>query len=200
MKQAEVLEILKETGALRTGHFRLSSGLHSGEYIEKFQVFRYPVKVQSLCRAIVKRFEDDEIEVVLGPTTGGILLAFEVARQMKIAALYAERADAPPPSGSRRELRRGQVLNPGTRVLVVDDVLTTGGAIRECLDLVRSTGAELVGTAVLADRSGGTVDLGCRLDALVTLYITNFPPDLCPLCRSGEPLTEPGSKYLTEKK
>lgn len=190
MKQAEVLEILKETGALRTGHFRLSSGLHSGEYIEKFQVFRYPVKVQSLCYAIVKRFEDDEIQVVLGPTTGGILLAFEVARQMKIAALYAERTDG------RRELRRGQVLNPGTRVLVVDDVLTTGGAVRECLDLVRSTGADLVGTAVLADRSGGTVDLGCRLEALVTLYITNFPPDLCPLCRSGEPLTEPGSKYL----
>ena len=190
MKQAEVLEILKETGALRTGHFRLSSVLHSGEYIEKFQVFRYPVKVQSLCYAIVKRIEDDEIQVVLGPTTGGILLAFEVARQMKIAALYAERTDG------RRELRRGQVLNPGTRVLVVDDVLTTGGAVRECLDLVRSTGADLVGTAVLADRSGGTVDLGCRLEALVTLYITNFPPDLCPLCRSGEPLTEPGSKYL----
>ena len=190
MKQAEVLEILKEVGALRTGHFRLSSGLHSGEYIEKFRVFRYPVKVQSLCHAIIKRFEDDEIQVVLGPTTGGILLAFEVARQMKIAALYAERTDG------RRELRRGQVLNPGTRVLVVDDVLTTGGAVRECLDLVRSTGADLVGTAVLADRSGGTVDLGCRLEALVTLYITNFPPDLCPLCRSGEPLTEPGSKYL----
>ena len=173
--EAEVKEIFLKAEALKQGHFRLSSGKHSNEYWEKFWVLQYPNYVEILCKEIARRYEKDSIEIVLGPTTGGILLAFEIARQLGVKALYAEKENG------ERLLRRGLQLPPKTRTLIVDDILTSGGAVRECLNLARAHQADIVGTAVLVDRSGGTVDLGSYLtllyeerDSLSLLSLVNF--------------------------
>lgn len=187
MTPNDVLELFLQAGALRKGHFVLSSGRHSAEYWEKFWVLRYPDRVQRLCAEIARRYQEDRIEVVLGPTTGGILLAFETARQLGVPALYAET------EAGVRCLRRDLQLEAGTRVLIVDDVLTTGGAVRECLELARQHHATIVGAAVMVDRSGGNVDLGCRLEALLTVQAETFPADTCPLCKQGLPLKKPGA-------
>src|SRR5882724_4939415 len=147
LNEEEVKEIFLSAGALQKGHFLLSSGRHSGEYWEKFWVLQWPHHVERLCGEIARRYQHDNIEVVLGPTTGGILLALETARQLGVRALYAEKEEG------ERLLRRGLILEPGTRTLIVDDVMTSGGAVRECLDLAICHRAEIVGAAVLVDRS-----------------------------------------------
>jgi orotate phosphoribosyltransferase len=184
----EVRGIFLEAGALMNGHFRLSSGRHSGEYWEKFWVLQWPGQVERLCGEIARRFREDRIEVVLGPTTGGILLAFEVARQLGVRALFAES------EGEQRLLRRGLTLEPGTRTLIVDDIMTTGLAVQECLDLAKRHEAEIVGTAVLVDRSGGTVDLGARQESLLTVQAETYAEEECPLCQAGVPIQKPGSR------
>jgi orotate phosphoribosyltransferase len=185
----EVRLLFLEAGALLNGHFRLSSGKHSPEYWEKFWVLQYPHHVQRLCEEIARRYKNDDVEVVLGPTTGGILLAYEVARQLGVRALYAEKEDG------QRLLRRGLRLEPGTRTLIVDDVMTSGGAVRECLDLAATHQAHVLGAAVLVDRSGGTVDLGCRTESLLTVSATTYDPEECPLCKSGVLIQKPGSSH-----
>lgn len=186
----QVHQIFVETDALQTGHFLLSSGKHSDEYWEKFWVLQYPSYVETLCGEIARRFASDQIEAVIGPTTGGVILAFETARQMGVRALYAEKEQGV------RCLRRGLQLPEGTRVLIVDDIMTTGGATNECLKLAERHHAEIVGTAVLVDRSGGTIDIGCRLEALLTVKASAFPAEDCPLCQQGLPLKEPGTTRL----
>jgi orotate phosphoribosyltransferase len=183
----DVRRIFVEADALQQGHFLLSSGRHSAEYWEKFWVLQWPRHVERLCGEIARRHRDSAIEVVLGPTTGGILLAFEVARQLGVRAVYAEKENG------ERLLRRGLRLPAGTRTLVVDDILTSGGAVRECLELASRHGAVVVASAVLVDRSGGTVALGCPLDSLLTVHAETFSPDACPLCAAGAPLTKPGT-------
>lgn len=186
----DLLEQLREVGALKEGHFVLTSGRHSASYIEKFDLLRQPVATSTAVRAIVERFADEAIEVVVGPTTGGILLAFEIARQLGAAAAYAERsADGTP----GREFRRGTVFGPRTRVLVVDDILTTGSSIRETLAALTAQGVNPVGIAVLVDRSGGKVKFGPPLRALAQLEIPTWEPDRCPLCAQGLAPTKPGS-------
>jgi orotate phosphoribosyltransferase len=184
----DVRKIFIDSGALMQGHFLLSSGKHSGEYWEKFWVLQYPDRVQNLCTEIARRFAEDRIELVLGPTTGGILLAFEVARQFGVKALYAESENG------KRALRRGLTLDAQTRTLIVDDVMTTGLAVKECIDLANEHGAEIVGTAVLVDRSGGAVDLGYRSENLLTVEAVTYESDVCPLCAQGLPLKKPGSR------
>jgi orotate phosphoribosyltransferase len=186
----DVRRIFLEADALKMGHFRLSSGRHSAEYWEKFWVLQHPQKVQTLCAEIARRFAEDRIEVVLGPTTGGILLAFETARQLGVQALYAEKEQG------ERTLRRGLTLPAGTRTLIVDDIMTSGGAVKECLDLARTHNAEIIGTAVLVDRSGGSVNLGVRQEALLTVAAETFAPEDCPLCTLGVPVKEPGTTFL----
>lgn len=182
-----VREIFLEAGAFQKGHFKLSSGRHSDEYWEKFWVLQWPNHVETLCVEIARRFAGDGVEVVLGPTTGGILLAFEVARQMGVRALYAEKEDG------ERMLRRGLQLPAGTRVLIVDDVMTSGGAVKECVDLANRHEAHIIGAAVLVDRSGGTVDLGVRLESLLEVQAKTYAIEECPLCVSGLPIRKPGS-------
>jgi orotate phosphoribosyltransferase len=190
LSSEEVREIFLQSHALLNGHFRLSSGRHSGEYWEKFWVLQWPARVQRLCAEIARRYQNEHIEVVLGPTTGGILLAFEVARQLGTQALYAEK------EGGERTLRRGFQLPTGTRTLIIDDILTSGGAVRECLTLAQKHQAEIIGAAVLVDRSGGTVNLGYRLESLLTVQAETFAPEDCPLCAQGIPLREPGTTFL----
>lgn len=191
LTEAEVREIFLECNALINGHFRLSSGRHSDEYWEKFWVLQHPDKVQILCAEIARRFADSGAQVVLGPTTGGILLAFEVARQMGLPALYAEKEEG------ERTLRRGLKLPVGTRTLIVDDIMTTGGATRECLELAAKHQAEVVGVAVLVDRSGGTVHLGPRQEALLTVKAVTYAPEECPLCAANIPIKAPGTSIAT---
>jgi len=193
MPVKDVFELLRSTGALKTGHFLLSSGRHSDVYVEKFDLLRQPVATSEVCTGFVERFRDERIDVVVGPTTGGILLAFETARQMNIAAAYAERAD----SGTGRELRRGTVLPSGARVLVVDDILTTGGSVRETLDALAKHLVEVVGIGVLVDRSAGKVQFGdIPLHALGAQVVESWAADECPLCAKGEPLVKPGTTVL----
>ena len=185
----DVAAILREVGAMQDGHFLLSSGRHGDQYIEKFALLMRPRETEQVCRDIAARFADAGIETVAGPTTGGILLAFEIARQLGVRAVYAEHAA----SGNAREFRRGATFRPGERVLVVDDIMTTGGAVRETLAALAPYGVETVAAAVLVDRSGGRIDLGLPLFATLQVDIATFDPADCPLCRAGVPLVKPGT-------
>lgn len=191
----EALDIFKESGALLTGHFLLASGYHSGQYLEKFQVLQFPKYVERLCAEIAERFADSGAQVVLGPTTGGVLLAYEVAKQLNIRGIFAERAD----SGAGRELRRGFMIHPGEKVLIVDDILSTGGSVQDTVDVVRKHLGQLVGIGVLADRSGGTVDMGVRMESILTLDIPKFAPNAIPDWLAAIPLTERGSSHNLSK-
>jgi orotate phosphoribosyltransferase len=174
-----VLDIFRQTGAILEGHFLLTSGRHSGTYLEKFRVLQYPEQTQRLCRLIADRFGDSGVQLVAGPTTGGIILSFEVARQLGVRGIFAEKSE-----GGRR-FQRGFRVEPGERTLVVDDVLTTGGSIRDVLDAVRQAGGEPVGVAVLADRTAGATDFGVSFFACTALKIESYDPTDCPLCRDG---------------
>jgi len=186
---AEVERIFRASGALREGHFVLASGRHSPTYLEKFQVLQRPVETERLCRAIAEWARPLDLATVAGPTTGGIILAHEVARQLGARAVYAERRE----DRSGRELRRGFTLDRGERVLVVDDIMTTGGSVQETIEAVRSAGGRVVGAAVLVDRSGGAASLDVPLQALWTLNIPSYAPSECPLCAKGLPATHPGT-------
>lgn len=184
------LHTLHVSGALKEGHFLLSSGRHSGTYVEKFDLLRRPALTSEACAFFAQTFRDEIIDVVVGPTTGGVILAFELARQLGSDAAYAERK---PGNQSGREFRRGTTFPAKARVLVVDDILTTGGSVRETLDALVSHYVEIVGVAVLVDRSGGAVKLEVPLTSLVTLDIETWEPADCALCTAGEPLVKPGS-------
>ena len=191
--QNTVMRLFEESGALLDGHFLLASGRHSGQYLEKFHLLRQPVLTSRLCEEFTARFRDERIDVVVGPTTGGILLAFEVARQLGVRAAYAERSAD---DSARREIRRSTVFAPGSRVLVVDDILTRGGSMRETLAALAPHPVEIVSVAVIVDRSGGTVDFGVPLTALATVDIETWEPSDCPLCAAGVPLVKPGTTAI----
>ena len=185
-----ILETLRQSGALKDGHFVLSSGRHSDKYIEKFDLLRQPEATSEVCRVIADRFRDEGIDVVVGPTTGGVILAFEVARQLGVATAYAER---PTNGDAGREFRRGTTFSPRARVLVVDDILTTGGSLRETLDALARHPVEVAAVAVLVDRSGGEADLGVPYVALAAMDIATWEVTDCPMCRRGEPVVKPGT-------
>jgi orotate phosphoribosyltransferase len=185
----EVERVFRESGALRDGHFVLASGKHSALYLEKFQVLQWPKQTERLCADIAEWARGIEPRTIAGPTTGGIILAHEVARQLELRAVYAERAE----NGTRREFRRGFQLASGERVLVVDDIMTTGGSVQETMDAVTAAGARVVGAAVLVDRSGGRARLGVPMHALWALDIPAFDAASCPLCARGVPVTKPGT-------
>lgn len=191
MTTLDVLDRLRVIGALKRGHFLFSSGRHGEVYLEKFDLLRDPGATSDVCRGFVERFRDQEVDVVVGPTTGGILLAFETARQLGVAAAYAERASDGAPG---REIRRGTAFVPRSRVLVVDDILTTGGSVRETLAALAEHPVEVVAVAVLVDRSGGEVEFGeIPLDSLARQRIASWLPEECPMCAAGEPIIKPGT-------
>ena len=186
---SDVERVFRESGALREGHFILASGRHSSLYLEKFQVLQHPADTERLCGAIAMWARSLGVDSVAGPTTGGIILAHEVARQLGVRAIYAERRDGAP----GREFRRGFALAPGERVLVVDDIMTTGGSVQETIDAVRSAGGAIAGAAVLVDRSGGASRLDVPVHSLWRLDIPAYAPAECPLCGKGIPATHPGT-------
>lgn len=180
--------ILIESQALLDGHFLLTSGRHSGRYVQCAQVLKYPEQCARLGEAIADGFRDSGVDLVIGPAMGGILIAYEVARSLGTPCLFAERENG------RMALRRGFAIEPGARVLVVEDVITTGGSVREVIELVRSFGGNPVGVGVIVDRSGGRVDFGMPLRALLRLSIETYDAGECPLCAAGTPAVKPGSR------
>ena len=183
----EVEEIFQKSGAILKGHFLLASGLHSPVYWEKFRVLQYPNYTEQLCRKISTHFQKQGIQVVAGPTTGGIILAFEVARQLGLRGIFAEKE-----SSGERAFRRGFSISPGERVLIVDDVLTTGNSIREVMAAVTKQGGIVIGIGVLVDRSEQRLEFGVPLFSCYRAATPTYPPEDCPLCATGVPLVKPG--------
>ena len=184
-----VEEIFQKSGAILKGHFLLASGLHSPTYWEKFQVLQYPNYTEQLCRTIANHFQKQNIQVVAGPTTGGIILAFEVARQLGVRGIFAEKEGT-----TERAFRRGFSINPGERVLIVDDILTTGSSIRQVMAAVTKQGGIVIGIGVLVDRSEQGVEFGVPLFSCLRRPITpTYTPQDCPLCAKNIPLVKPGS-------
>lgn len=173
---------LLDAGAILSGHFKLTSGRHSSVYVEKFRLLERPVQTEALCRMIAEWARPLDSQLVAGPTTGGIIISYEVARLLGVRGIFAESVDG------RRAFERGFEIGRGERVLVVDDVLTTGGSVRDVLDAVRDRGGEAIAVAVLIDRTAGKADFGVPFFACLTLDLESYEPDDCPLCADGVPL------------
>lgn len=180
-------DIFQKSGALLKGHFLLTSGLHSPAYWEKFRILQFPTYTEQLCRMIADHFRYENVQVVAGPTTGGIILAFEVARQLGVRGIFAEKED------EERSFRRGFSVDPGERVLIVDDILTTGSSIHEVITAVNKLDGNIVGIGVLVDRSGQAPDFGFPLFSCHRAATVTYRPEECPLCAAGVPLVKPGS-------
>ncbi len=187
MTQEEVRALLVQTGAIMDGHFLLTSGLHSPHYVEKFNVLQHPEYTAQLCAAMAEKFKDANIETVVGPVTGGILLAHETGKSLGTRAIFTERVDG------KMTFRRGFSLREGERVLIVEDIVTTGGSIKEVIEVVKEAGAVPVAVSMLVDRSGGKANFGdVPSTALLTMEVETYTPESCPLCAKGIPMTKRG--------
>ena len=185
----EALDIFTSSGALLRGHFIFTSGRHSDVYMQCAQVLRYPEHTEKLAKHLASHFRSDAIDIVIGPALGGIVVAYEVARQLGAVALFTERED------DRMVLRRSFSITPGQRVLVVEDVITTGGSVREVMEVVREHHGHVAGVGVLIDRSNGAIDFGIKQTAVLSMEIPSWEADACPLCREGKlPAVKPGSR------
>ena len=182
-----VLEVFRETGAFRKGHFRLTSGLHSGEYLQCALVLQHPALAERFGRELAALLPSSD--VVVAPAIGGLPIGHEVARAKGARFIFTERDGS-----SGMTLRRGFSLRPGEGALVIEDVITTGGTTREVIDLVTAAGARVVGVGSIIDRSGGRADLGVPRMALATLDVIAYPPDFCPMCEQGSAVEKPGSR------
>ena len=185
-----LLAIFQKTGALLEGHFQLTSGLHSSRYLQCALVLQFPEHAEFVGRTLAAKFSDDRIDVVVAPAIGGIIVAHETARAIGARALFTER------EAGVMTLRRGFRLSRGERVLVVEDVVTTGGSTRETIEAVINADGVVVGAGSMVDRSGGVVDVGVRRLSLLTLDVASYDPSECPLCMEGAPLIKPGSRGL----
>ncbi len=188
MKPSEVLDLFRAAGALHDGHFRLSSGLHSGGYLQSALVLQHPAHAETLGRAVADALRDLRPTVVLSPALGGLIIGHEVARALGVRAIFAERQDG------ALTLRRGFTLSPIERVVIIEDVVTTGLSTRETIACAVAAGATVVGAGSIIDRSGGTADVGVPRVALTVLKPETWPPDFCPLCKEGVPVEKPGSR------
>jgi orotate phosphoribosyltransferase len=192
MTDEDVLKIFEANDALLTGHFLLSSGLHSSRYLQCALVLQHPAIAEKLCAELAAKAKADaavgEIDLVVAPALGGVIVAHEVARSLGVRALFTERQDG------AMKLRRGFQIKPGERCLVVEDVVTTGGSTREVMGVIAQCGGVTVGAGSLIDRSGGAVDLGVPRHALAVLEVPTYKPEECPMCRSGSTAIKPGSR------
>lgn len=186
--QMDLGALLEESGAVLRGHFLLTSGRHSDVYFEKFRVLERPDVLSALCAEIVKHFSNTTFDLVAGPTTGGIIIAFEVARQMGLPSIYIES------EGGVKTLRRGAQIAPNSRVLVVDDVLTTGKSVYETIDVVRAAGGKPTGVGVLIDRSQSGLDFGCELFSSYKVDAESYEPGQVPDWLASIPISKPGTR------
>ena len=188
LSSSQVLDLFRRVGALLEGHFKLSSGLHSPGYLQSALVLQYPREAEALGAALGDAVHPLRPEVVMSPALGGIVIGQEVGRALNVPALFAERQDG------KLSLRRGFSLAPGTRVLVVEDVVTTGGSTRETMDVATAAGGVVVGAASIIDRSGGNQGLSVPYSALARVAFPTYQPDACPLCAAGSTAIKPGSR------
>jgi len=188
MNEQDIIKILEESGALLTGHFQLRSGLHSNRFFQAALLLQYPDKAETVCRHLAKEFAGEKIDMVISPAVGGLIVGQEVARALHVKAIFADKEDG------KLVLKRGFVIKPGDRVLVAEDVVTKGGRVQETIDLARSFGAEIVGIAVIVDRSGGHAEFDVPFKSVLKLSLPTFEPDNCPMCAGNQPIDRPGSK------
>jgi orotate phosphoribosyltransferase len=191
MTRDELLDLYRRSGALLEGHFRLTSGLHSPGYLQCALVLQHPQHAEALGRAIADRVRDLGATVVLSPALGGVVIGQEVGRALGVRAIFAERQDG------RLALRRGFTLDGTDRVLVVEDVMTTGGSTRETIEVAKAAGGQVVGTASIVDRSGGTIRFEVPFVSLLDIALPTYEQDRCPLCAEGLPVVKPGSRTVT---
>ena len=200
LKREEILKMFEAAGAIRHGHFELSSGLHSGTYVQCALVLQYPRFAEKLGQALAALFSDARVDAVVSPAIGGLIIGQEVARALPapkdafgggVPALFAER-DA----SGMMTLRRGFDIRPDQHVLVVEDVWTTGGSTVETIRVVEEAGGRVVGAGALIDRSGGAIEFDVEAQSLIQLPIASYEPEDCPLCRSGRAAVKPGSRFV----
>ena len=190
--QERILEILKEAGVLLEGHFLLTSGRHSNKYLQCAKVFRNTKYSEELCSALAEQFRNDGVEVVIGPAMGAVQMAYEVSRGLHCENFFAERDQ-----DGKMCLRRGFEIQPGQKVLLVEDVVTTGGSVREVLELVKAAGGDVVGIGSIVDRTGGKIDFGVPFKAVISMEVESYEPSECPLCKEGKiPVIKPGSRKI----
>src|SRR5438477_8484289 len=190
MTRDELLDVFKRSGALLEGHFRLTSGLHSSGYLQCALVLQHPQHAETLGRAIGDRTRGLRATVILSPALGGVVIGHEVARALGVRAIFAERQDG------ALTLRRGFMISESDRVVVVEDVLTTGGSTRETMQVARAAGGQVVGAAAIVDRGGSVPELDVPFVSLLDIALPTFEPDQCPLCAQGLPVIKPGSRPL----
>jgi orotate phosphoribosyltransferase len=188
MTNSETLAMFKSTGALLDGHFRLTSGRHSDSYFQCAKVLQHPAHLTSICSSIADHFRDAGITMVISPAIGGIVVGTEVGRQLGVTTIFAERKDGV------MTIRRGFVIDPSDRALVVEDVITTGGSVAEVIELVKAAGATVSGVGSVVDRSNGRVRLAVNQFSMLSLEVVSHAPEECPLCKEGIPIYAPGSR------
>jgi orotate phosphoribosyltransferase len=185
-----ILEIFKKTGALLQGHFLLTSGRHSNIYFQCAKVLQYPEYTEQVCKIIADHFKDYNIDTVISPAMGGIIVGQEVARQLNKRSIFAERED------KKLTLRRGFTINQGEKILICEDVVTTGGSVYEVIDIVKEQGGEVVGVGFIVDRSNGKVNFGYPQKSTMKMEVISYIPEECPLCKENIPLVKPGSRKV----
>jgi orotate phosphoribosyltransferase len=190
LKPEKVIKIFKDTGALLEGHFKLTSGLHSATYFQCAKVLQYPWHAETLCREIAEHFKNTNIETVVSPAVGGIVFGQEIARLLGVRAIFAERVER------QMSLRRGFDISPGERILLAEDVTTTGGSVKEVMSLAQERGAEIAAVTSVVDRSGGQAQFGVPYFSLFQMDVTNYDPENCPMCKAGSQAVKPGSRGL----
>lgn len=188
LPKEELLQIFRDTNALLDGHFLLTSGLHSPQYFQCAKVLQYPKYLHLLSGEIAKHFELSEIELVISPAIGGIVVGTEVGRMLEARTIFAEREDG------AMKLRRGFEIKKGERVLVVEDVVTTGGSVKEIIKLVKDASAELAGVGYIVDRSNGKTTFNAKEFSVLRMDVVTYSPEACPLCKTGSPAVKPGSR------
>ncbi|HYE80601.1 MAG TPA: orotate phosphoribosyltransferase [Clostridia bacterium] len=190
LSSKKINDIMEKTGVLQSGHFLLTSGKHSNRYMQCAKIFQHPDISAEISKALAEKYDGYDIDIVIGPAIGGIILAYEVARQLEVRALFAERENG------AMTLRRGFEIKPGSRVLVVEDVITTGGSVKEVIEVVRKVGGEVVGVASVVDRSGGKALFDVPFKSAIKIEIDTYEPEECPLCKSGSTAVKPGSRNI----
>ena len=190
LQSYEILRIFKETGALLEGHFILTSGLHSTTYFQCAKVFQYPWHAEVLCKDTSNHFKDEKIDVVVSPAVGGIVFGQEIARLLGVRSIFTERVEG------KMTLRRGFEVSEGERILLAEDVTTTGGSVKEVIEVVKNLGCDVVAVTAVVDRSGGKAQFGVPYFSLFQMEVRNFPPDECLMCKSGSVAIKPGSRGL----
>ncbi|MBQ2677117.1 MAG: orotate phosphoribosyltransferase [Clostridia bacterium] len=193
MTEERVLEVLKEAGVLQEGHFLLTSGRHSDKYMQCAKLFRNTKYSEELCSSLAEQFKNDDIQLVIGPAMGAVQMAYEVSRTLNVENFFTER------DNGVMTLRRGFAIKPGQRVLVVEDVVTTGGSVKEVIEIVKEQGGVVAGVGVIVDRTGGKIDFGVPLKSVISVEIQSYEADECPLCKEGKiDLVKPGSRKITK--